>query len=133
MLRILFMRSKTIAAIIFSCLLLTKRVISAQALSGSMTLDTGLNSVPDNLYALATVCNDYWGRDNASGPSTWEQWHIAEGNWFKVAVSKSGTVKCWGSNDRGLCNITPGLAGITAVEEGDDFTISLLSNGTVIA
>lgn len=127
------MRNNPIAAILFSCLLLTNLAMSAQALPGSMTLGTGLNSVPDNRYASAAVSNDTGRRDNVSDPSTGEQWHIAEGNWFKVGVSTSGTVKCWGLNDRGQCNVPPGLAGVTTAEAGDAFTLVRLLNGTVIA
>ncbi|MCK9581281.1 MAG: hypothetical protein M0Q92_12660 [Methanoregula sp.] len=127
------MRENTIPAILFCCLLLSNLVVSAQALPGSVPLTTSRDSVSDLLHDLTTV-SDSSGRNNGvPDPTTRERWHNAEGNWFKVAFSPSGTITCRGLNDRGQCNVPPGLEGVIAVEAGDDFTLALLNNGTVTA
>ncbi|MDP3564880.1 MAG: hypothetical protein Q8R70_10365 [Methanoregula sp.] len=127
------MRNNPIAAILFSCFLLTNLVMSAQALPGSIPKDAGTDSTTDLHYDLTAASNNTGRNNDLPDENPREQWHIAEGNLFKVAVSTFGTVKCWGLNDRGQCNVPLGLARVAAVEAGGAFTLARLANGTVIA
>ncbi|TLM59584.1 MAG: hypothetical protein FDZ69_14145 [Deltaproteobacteria bacterium] len=72
---------------------------------------------------------------------------IAQGSTHTVALMADGTVKAWGNNEYGQLgdgttgttnrSFTPvtvsGLSGVTAIGAGFDFTVALLSDGTVKA
>jgi DNA-binding transcriptional ArsR family regulator len=119
-----------ITAVLFSALLLTNLVMSALALPGSIPLTTGQDGASSIPYGLTAIRNNSGGNNDVPGQDVRLQ--IAEGNWFKVLLFPDGTVQCRGLNDRGQCNVPPGLTGVTAIEAGDDFTLALLENGTVI-
>jgi len=57
---------------------------------------------------------------------------IAAGYNHSVALSQSGGVYCWGSNDFSQCTVPAGLRGVKAVAAGKYFTVALRSNDTVI-
>jgi alpha-tubulin suppressor-like RCC1 family protein len=78
---------------------------------------------------------------------------IAAGGSYGLALLRTGTVEAWGYNGSGqlgngsrsgpeqcrgiACSLTPapvsGLSGVTAVAGGDETSLALLSNGTVMA
>ncbi len=71
---------------------------------------------------------------------------VAAGNEHSLVLLSNGTVMAWGSNEEGQLGVgtskttkstTPvavkGLSGVVAISAGDDFSLALLSNGTVMA
>ena len=70
---------------------------------------------------------------------------VGAGGMHSVAALADGTVDAWGSNEFGQLGTgskpaetevpiqVPGLTGVSAVAAGEDFTLALLSNGTVMA
>jgi len=51
-----------------------------------------------------------------------------------VAASLApGTVVAWGDNNDGETDVPAGLSGVVAIAAGDDYSLALKSDGTVVA
>jgi hypothetical protein len=46
-----------------------------------------------------------------------------------VVLKADGTLRAWGWNSSGQCNIPPGLSNVVAVAAGDTFTLALREMG----
>jgi hypothetical protein len=56
-----------------------------------------------------------------------------EGQGHYVVLKSDGTLRAWGNNVYGQCNIPAGLSNIVAVETGNGFTLALVEDGTVFS
>lgn len=56
---------------------------------------------------------------------------LSAGWYHSAALTEGGTVVAWGRNDRGQCDIPPGLTGVVSIASGKAHSIALRSDGTV--
>jgi alpha-tubulin suppressor-like RCC1 family protein len=54
------------------------------------------------------------------------------GGYYTVAVTRSGKVVCWGSNDDGQCRVPEELKDVVAVSCGDGHTAAVTRDGEVV-
>jgi alpha-tubulin suppressor-like RCC1 family protein len=57
---------------------------------------------------------------------------IACGGYHSMLLESNGTVKAWGLNNYGQCNVPDSLSNVTAISCGHEFSAALKSDGTVV-
>lgn len=57
---------------------------------------------------------------------------ISAGFWHYVALLRDGTVRCWGNNASGQCDVPPGLTNVVQVAAAARHTLALRADGTVV-
>nr|WP_320161419.1 hypothetical protein [uncultured Methanoregula sp.] len=103
------MKIHPFAAMLFSCLLVTSIMMPAEAHLGSRS-----------------------ERNGSTGSSNLTTRHIGDGDWFELWRDENKTLQCTGLNNKGQCDIPPGLADVKSVNGGSDFVVALLNNGSVV-
>jgi alpha-tubulin suppressor-like RCC1 family protein len=66
-------------------------------------------------------------------PSDLQDVRSIECGYFNTAaLTGSGKVVCWGSNDLGTCNVPEGLEGVVIVRCGRHFCVAITGDGKVV-
>lgn len=59
---------------------------------------------------------------------------VSASHWqHNAALLDDGTVKVWGNNDYGQCDVPLDLSGVVAINTGSAFSLALKNDGTVVA